>query len=122
MRRNDKLYWADTKEELCRQFDLKTEEERAEPKSVTFIASTLQDNKILLEKDKGYLANLKALSLVERERLLYGNWKIKPAAGLYFPRNKVNIIEELPKDVVQWVRAWDFAATEDRKNDISGYF
>ena len=66
------------------------------------------------------MANLKALSIVERERLLYGNWKIKPAQGLYFPRNKVNLIEEVPNDVKQWVRAWDFAATEDRKNTENG--
>ena len=120
IRRDDTLYWADRKQQLFEQFDLKTEEEKAEPKSVTFIASTLQDNKILMEKDPSYMANLKALSLVERERLLYGNWKIKPAAGLYFPRNKVNLIEEIPNDVKQWVRAWDFAATEDRKNTESG--
>ena len=120
IRRDDTLYWADSKQEICKKFDLKTEEEKEEPKSVTFIASTLQDNKILMEKDPSYMANLKALSLVERERLLYGNWKIKPAAGLYFPRNKVNLIEEIPDDVKQWVRAWDFAATEDRKNTESG--
>ncbi len=120
IRRDDTLYWANIKEELWQQFNLTTEEEKAEPRSVTFIASTLQDNKILMEKDPSYMANLKALSIVERERLLYGNWKIKPAAGLYFPRNKVNLIEEVPKDVKQWVRAWDFAATEDRKNTESG--
>lgn len=120
VRRNDVLHWADSKEELWQTFELKTPEEQAEPKSVTFIASTLQDNQILLEKDPGYLANLKALSIVERERLLYGNWKIKPAAGLYFPRNKVNLIEEIPNDVRQWVRTWDFAATEDRKNTDNG--
>ena len=120
IRRDDTLYWADSKQQLFEQFDLKTEEEKAEPKSVTFIASTLQDNKILMEKDPSYMANLKALSIVERERLLYGNWKIKPAAGLYFPRNKVNLIEEVPNDVKQWVRAWDFAATEDRKNTENG--
>lgn len=120
IRRDDVLHWADSKEELCKKFDLKTPEEKAEPKSVTFIASTLQDNKILMEKDPSYMANLKALSIVERERLLYGNWKIKPAQGLYFPRNKVNLIEEVPDDIKQWVRAWDFAATEDRKNTENG--
>ena len=120
IRRDDVLHWANSKQELCEKFDLKTPEEQSEPKSVTFIASTLQDNKILMEKDPSYMANLKALSIVERERLLYGNWKIKPAQGLYFPRNKVNLIEEVPNDVKQWVRAWDFAATEDRKNTENG--
>jgi hypothetical protein len=33
-----------------------------------------------------YLASLLSLPLLERERLLGGNWKIRPAAGLYFKR------------------------------------
>ena len=87
------------------------------PKSVTFICSTLQDNAILMKNDPSYLANLKALPLVEQERLLGGNWNIRPAAGLYFPRNKANIIEEIPTDLVRVVRAWDLAGTEDKKNN-----
>ncbi len=87
------------------------------PKSVTFICSTLQDNAILMRNDPSYLANLKALPLVEQERLLGGNWDIRPAAGMYFPRNKVNLIDEIPNDVVRWVRAWDLAGTEDKKNN-----
>lgn len=87
------------------------------PKSVTFILSTLQDNKILMRNDPSYLANLKALPLVEQERLLGGNWDIRPAAGMYYPRSKVNILDEIPNDVIRWVRAWDMAGTEDKKNN-----
>lgn len=87
------------------------------PKSVTFILSTLQDNKILMRNDPSYLANLQALPLVEQERLLGGNWDIRPAAGMYFPRNKATLIDEIPDDVVRWVRAWDLAGTEDKKNN-----
>ena len=87
------------------------------PKSVTFILSTLQDNKILMRNDPSYLANLQALPLVEQERLLGGNWNIRPAAGMYYPRSKVNIIDEIPDDVVRWVRAWDLAGTEDRRGN-----
>lgn len=87
------------------------------PKSVTFILSTLQDNKILMRNDPSYLANLQALPLVEQERLLGGNWNIRPSAGMYFPRNKVNILEEIPNDVIRWVRAWDLASTEDRREN-----
>lgn len=55
---------------------------------------------------------------VERERLLRGNWKIKAAAGLMFRRTKVNMLEELPTDVIKWARGWDLAATsEDEKGD-----
>lgn len=87
------------------------------PKSATFILSTLQDNKILMRNDPSYLANLQALPLVEQERLLGGNWDIRPAAGMYFPRNKVNLIDETPGDIVRLVRAWDLAGTEDKKNN-----
>lgn len=87
------------------------------PKSVTFICSTLQDNAILMKNDPSYLANLKALPLVEQERLLGGNWNIRPAAGMYFPRNKADLIEEIPNDLVRVVRAWDLAGTEDKKNN-----
>ena len=87
------------------------------PKSVTFILSTLQDNKILMRDDPSYLANLQALPLVEQERLLGGNWDIRPAAGMYYPRNKVNLLDEVPNDVIRWVRAWDLAGTEDKKNN-----
>ena len=87
------------------------------PKSATFILSTLQDNRILMQNDPSYLANLQALPLVEQERLLGGNWDIRPSAGMYFPRSKVTLIDELPKDVVRWVRAWDLAGTEDKKSN-----
>ena len=87
------------------------------PKSVTFILSTLQDNKILMRNDPSYLANLQALPYVEQERLLGGNWNVRPAAGMYFPRSKVTLIDELPNDIVRWVRAWDLAGTEDKKNN-----
>ena len=82
IRVNDEIIWGDSIEELAQQgYD------PADVKSVTFIASTLQDNKILMKIDPGYLANLKALPTVERERLLFGNWKIKAAAGPVLPEN-----------------------------------
>lgn len=119
IQRDDVIYWAETKEELWKQFELITEEERAEPKSVTFISSSIYDNKELLKINPQYLSNLKALPTIDRERLLNGNWKIKPSAGLYFKRTQVrNFVEVIPNDVVQWVRCWDLAATEkDGKGD-----
>lgn len=99
------------------QWDGKEYRQLMAPKSVTFILSTLQDNKILMRNDPSYLANLQALPLVEQERLLGGNWDIRPAAGMYFPRNKVTLVDEIPSDVIRWVRAWDLAGTEDKKNN-----
>ena len=122
IRRDETIYWADRKEELWEQFNLETDEEKSEPKSVTFIMSSVYDNKELLKIDPGYLANLKALSLIQRERLLKGNWKIRSAAGLFFKRTQLGeIFEKAPKDVVRWVRCWDLAATEKNEGGDPAY-
>ena len=114
-RLNDEIIWGDSVEEVVRKSANEINPE--DVKTFTFIASKLTDNKILMEKDPGYMANLKALATVERERLLEGNWKIRPMSGLYFRRSRVNILDEMPNDMVKIVRAWDMAATEDRKEN-----
>jgi hypothetical protein len=87
---NDTMVWADSAEELASQHsDLL-------PKSVTFIPATVRNNPKLLAAHPEYLANLMALPLVERERLLAGNWKIRPAAGLVFNRAWFPIVDARP--------------------------
>ena len=102
---NDTLHWADTYEALAERFPEST------PKSFTFIKSSLYDNQILMREDPGYLANLQALPLVDRERLLGGNWKIKPAAGKVFNRGWFEIVDAAPAGG-RTIRFWDLAATE----------
>ncbi len=122
IRRDEVVYWADAKSELWEEFNLVTEEERGEPKSVAFVSSTLQDNKLLMKQDPSYLANLKALPTVERERLLYGNWKIKAASGLYFSRKYLEeIVAVVPNDIVAFVRGWDLAATSEAEGGEPAY-
>lgn len=107
IRIDGEIHWADTPDELAAEF-------RVSPelcKSATFISSSIFDNKVLLKADPGYLASLNALSLVEKERLLRGNWKIRPAAGLYFKRDMFRIVHDLPDKIVSVARAWDLAAT-----------
>lgn len=114
----DVIYWANTPEELAEKFDVKVEE----CKSVTFIASKLTDNKILMENDPGYLANLKALTTLDMERLLKGNWKIKAAAGMFFKRTQIGeILDSVPNDIVALCRAWDLAATDTKENDQAAF-
>ncbi len=116
-RANDQLIWADTKQEL-----INGGADEEDVKSVTFISSTLQDNQKLLKHNPGYLANLKALPLVERERLLNGNWKIKPAAGLYYKRTQIGeILEHPPNDLIAVCRGWDLAATDSKENANAAY-
>ena len=122
IRRDEVVHWADTIEELWERFELTTPEEKQEPKSVSFVASTIYDNQVLLKTDPGYLANLKALSVVERERLLFGNWKIKAAKGLFFPRAALpELLADVPNDVTRWVRAWDLAATDTDEGGDPAY-
>ncbi|MEO5804407.1 MAG: phage terminase large subunit [Verrucomicrobiota bacterium] len=110
IRREDELHWADTRAELVQQFG-----SDSEPKSVTFIPSNIHDNKILLERDPGYLANLKALPLIERAQLLDGNWNVRATAGNYFKREWFQIVDRIPEtEIVARCRSWDRAATEKK--------
>ena len=88
----------------------------AEPKSVTFIPSKAEDNKILLKKDPAYIANLLAQSAVERARLLDGNWNARATAGKIFKRGSFEEVDACPQ-LVETVRCWDRAATEWNEGD-----
>lgn len=122
---NDIISWFDTEDEgidFAKQHGLDEYKAKKSVKSVTFIASTLQDNKILMENDPGYLANLLALTEVEKERLLNGNWKIKPSAGSFFKRTQIgDILTSIPNDIVAICRGWDLAATDEDENKEAAY-
>lgn len=109
IRINDTITWADSPEEIYRIYG-KTDE--IQPKSVTFIPSKLEDNRILMEKDKSYLGNLLAMNRVDRERLRHGNWLIRPQAGTIFQRGWFPLVDQVPGGWVQSVRFWDRAATK----------
>jgi predicted phage terminase large subunit-like protein len=49
------------------------------------------------------------MPLVERERLLGGNWKIRPAAGLIFNRAWFEIVSTVPPGGIDCL-FWDFAS------------
>jgi len=103
---NDETYWASRRGALIEQFP------DSIPKSVTFINSTVYDNKILLDKDPGYIANLKAMPKYEREQLLMGNWNIRPEAGMFFQRTYFEMVKAIPRGT-QAIRYWDRAATKE---------
>lgn len=89
------------------------EEEEEGLMSLTFIPALVHDNPRLLEKDPRYIQRLKSMQLVERERFLMGNWKIKAEAGTIFQRQWFELDRE--KWAVEFgdrlVRYWDLAAT-----------
>lgn len=112
VRREEKLHWADTRDELIAQFP-DVPHEDLQPKSLTFVPAKLEDNPILTRQDPGYRGWLLSLPLVERERRLGGNWKIKATGGTVFDRAWFKIVPALPTDVEEWVRYWDKAGTEN---------
>lgn len=103
------LIWGDSPDDLTAYKNPATGEPLP-AKSLTFIAAKLTDNKLLMAADPGYMANLLALPLVERERLLGGNWKIRPAAGLLFQRSWCRVVDAVPAGT-KFGRGWDLAAT-----------
>jgi len=111
---SDRMIWANTAEELIK----KTPD--CLPKSFTFICSTVFDNKILMEKDPGYISNLKALPRFEREQLLMGNWNIRPTAGIFFQRSYFEIVKAIPNTLTK-VRYWDRAATRKTETNDPDY-
>jgi predicted phage terminase large subunit-like protein len=82
-----------------------------DPKSVTFIPSSVFDNQILIKQNPQYIANLGALRHVDRERLLGCNWNIRETAGSFFKREWFEIVDSAPAGSDE-IRYWDRAATD----------
>lgn len=110
VRLSEKLHWADSPEELQAKFP----DQDVRPKSLTFIPATLDDNPILDAADPDYRAWLMAQPLVDRERLLHGNWKVRPEAGKVFNRAQFGVplaAEPARSEVIGAVRYFDKAGT-----------
>lgn len=104
------LEWGDSAPELAGRCGAA----ETDVKSLTFIPATVFDNRILLERDPGYLANLRALMPVEQERLLGGNWKVRYEAGKVVNRSWFKVVERAPAGGLA-CRCWDFAASEKKQ-------
>jgi len=110
VRDGDALIWGDSREDLAARYPGKP------ALSLTFIPAKLEDNKILEAADPEYRAKLEALPLVDKERLLNGNWKIKPSAGTVFRREWFKVVDQAPGSFNR-VRWWDMAATAPEKKN-----
>jgi len=115
VRINDEIHWYDSKEKAKKEYP------KSKPKSVTFISSRLEDNKALTESDPDYEGNLMALGLVERERLLGGNWKIRATGGTVFKKDWFEVVDDYPRKWKKRIRYWDFAATKPKLNKDPDY-
>jgi len=59
------------------------------------------------------------LPLVERERLLGGNWRVRATAGKVFNRAWFEIVDVAPAEAIR-MRSWDKAGTEGGGNYSAG--
>lgn len=121
---DDDFDWADDPETLRRRHqgattDVSGERQARQPVSLTFVRMERRDNPALTAKDPDYDAKLAVLPLVDRERLVAGNWNARPAAGKVFDRVWFTILKAWPVTssghpvgVARRVRAWDKAGTE----------
>lgn len=114
IRIEDQMIWANSPKEL---YEIYGDGPEIQPKSVTFIPSKLEDNKILMQKDPGYLANLLAQDRVTRMRLREGNWNVRATAGLLFQRQWFTVIDAIPAGWIQAMRFWDRAATKPNETN-----
>lgn len=101
----DSREWADTPEELLKQFG-----ENVKPTSFTFIPSRVTDNRILMDKNPEYLTRLEGLPHAERARMLEGNWDVTETAGEFFEKSWFTIVDAA-RPPVREIRYWDRAGT-----------
>ncbi len=108
-RRDEKIQWGDRPEDV----EYIAAGRTITAKTLTFIGASLDDNKILEALDPDYRGNLEALPLVDRERLLRGNWKIRHAAGNVFRPEWFRVVNVQPARVRRAVRYWDKAGSDE---------
>jgi predicted phage terminase large subunit-like protein len=83
-------------------------------KSFTFVPCKVTDNP---GADPNYMTQLQSLPRIERMRLLYGNWRVREAAGEFFKEEMFPIVDGPPGDAVRRVRFWDLAASRRKRSD-----
>lgn len=93
------------------------DEKTRKPQTV-FIPSLLTDNPYLEQAE--YVKTLESLNVVDRERMLRGDWEVQESGNL-FNRGDFEFVDSPPKEseVRTRVRAWDFAASEEKNSDYT---
>lgn len=109
------ILWGNSREDLAPHM----EEFKRDPISLVFISSKLSDNPPLEKSDPKYRSMLQAMPLIDRQRLLDGNWKVRPAAGAFWNRGMFEdrIVEKAPEGSGFDIRGWDKAASLEMNRD-----
>lgn len=113
-RQGSQTLWGSSPSELMDKYGV----ERIDCKSFTFIPATVEDNQILLQNDPAYLSNLRALSENDRNRLLYGNWRVS-SAGTVFNQKDFKVFVIPPKQVDFKLIRVDTAQKVKQHNDYT---
>lgn len=79
-----------------------------------FVPSKLSDNPSLDEEE--YSESLAYLNEIDRARLKDGDWDVTES-GEFFDRGDFIFIDQIPGNVVEFVRFWDMAASESQNAD-----
>ena len=112
VRINNKMHWADSREELVNQFP------DSQPLSFRFIPATCEDNPVLLASRPDYIPFLKSLKKADQLRLWKGSWHAKETTESYFDRSWCSVVTEVPPGL-EMVRAWDLAASPEPVPGVS---
>lgn len=84
LKNSESYIWGDSYDEVYEKskffLDELIEKSKLNPndfiKSIAFVSGSIYENKKLLEVNPEYLSNLMALDTEERNKLMYGNWKV----------------------------------------------
>lgn len=91
--------------------DLKLGEDY-EPLKFVFYSANVHDNPFIVKHHKSYVAKLKNLPLIEKQKLYFGSWYARLESSGLFKRNWVTIksFADIPPQM-RLARCWDKAAT-----------
>jgi predicted phage terminase large subunit-like protein len=108
VRLNNKMHWADTKEELLKQFP------NSEPLSFRYVHATCLDNPKMLENNPQYISQLKALKKIDYQRLFLGSWYARAESTGYFKREWCEVVDAPAFDNnFMWIRSYDLASSPE---------
>lgn len=97
--------------------DILTDAADPDALSRAFIPASVYDNPALMQADPHYIQRLESLPLIERKRLLEGDWTIAPA-GNVFKRKWFQVGLAAPAGL-RVVRYWDLAASTKTSADYT---
>ena len=111
---NNKVYLAETLDELYEELPDYKDHPTIEPKKVRFIGATCKDNPTYLIKNPSYESTLQNQPRLKKEQLYFGNWYAQEEGSGYFRREWLGeLLKRMPPDdeIQHRVRCFDLAGS-----------